>query len=315
MLIGYVMRRVLATVPVLLLVSVITFGLMYFVPGDPARVILGDEANEEQVAELQERMGLNDPPYVRYYDWVTAALRGDLGQSAFYPDSVASLVGQRAAVSFTLAIFAQLIALVVGLGMGVWTGLRQDTSLDRVLSTVAVSGIAVPNFVLAVGLVAIFAVMLGWFPATGYISPWADPARGWQTLVLPVFALGVRQAALIARMMRGSLIDVLSSDYMLAAKARGIGRLREVVFHGLPNAMGPTVTVIGVGFGGLISGTLIVEIVFGIPGLGRLVIDAVHTRDLVLLQGVMLAVTALYIFATLLADIVQAWLNPRIVLE
>lgn len=313
--IGFTVRRLFAAIPVLLLVSVITFGTIYLVPGDPARVLLGDDASAASIAQLHHELGLDQSPLLRYFTWLGDALRGNLGQSIFYSDSVSSIVGQRAVVSFTLAVYAQLIALVVGLGIGIWAGLRQGSWLDRSLSTAAVIGLSVPNFVFALGLVAVFAVKLAWFPATGYTSFTTNPLASIEYLTLPAIALGVRHAALIARMMRGSLIETLGSDYMLAARARGLRRWRQVVLHGLPNALGPTITVIGVGFGGLISGTFVIEVVFAIPGLGRLTLDSVQNHDLTLLQGVVLAVTTLYILSSLLADIAQAEVNPRVALS
>jgi len=315
MLLAYATRRVLAAVPVLLIVALVTFLLMSLVPGDPALVLLGDSATAESVARLRAELGLDQPAVVRFLSWFGGVLRGDLGQSIFLSDPVATIIAKRGLVSLTLAVVAQAVAIVLGIALGVVAALRRGRWTDRLLSTAAVAGIALPNFVVAIVLVAFFAVRLRWFPATGFVAPWDDLGRSLATLALPVAALAFKQAALIARMMRGSMVEVLDSEYVLAASARGLSRVRRVVRHALPNALGPTVTVIGVGFGSLVTGTVIVEVVFGIPGLGQLLIDGVRTRDIVLLQGLMLTITAVYVAVTLVTDIVQAWVNPRVKLS
>ncbi|MBB5788836.1 ABC transporter permease [Jiangella mangrovi] len=312
MLLIYAVRRLVAALPVLVIVAVLTFLLMSIVPGDPARVLLGDSASTEQLARLRTELGLDDPWLVRFGSWFGGVLRGDLGESVFLSEPVSSIIGKRGLVSLTLAIAAEAVAIVIGIVLGVVAALRRDRWLDRMLSAGSVAGIAVPNFVVAILLIALFAVQLRWLPATGFVAPWDDLGASIRTLALPVAALAIKQAALIARMMRGSMVEVLSSEYLLAARARGLGRVRRVVRHALPNALGPTITVIGVGFGSLVTGTVIIEVVFGIPGMGQLLIDGVRTRDIVLLQGVMLTITAIYVLVMLLTDLAQAWVNPRI---
>lgn len=315
MLIAFALRRTVAAVPVLLFVGIATFALMYLVPGDAARMILGDGATVDQVERLRTELGLDDPFFVRFFAWLGGLVRGDLGTSVFLADSVQSVIWQRLQVTLVLAIAAEIVAVVLGIVVGVYMALRQATVADRMLSGATAVGIAIPSFVIAIVFVALFAVYLGWLPATGFIAPWDDLAGSLRTLVLPVLALAIHQAALIARVMRGSMIEVLASEYMLAASVRGIPRITRLLVHALPNALGPTISIIGVGFGGLVSGVVVVESVFNIPGLGRLIIQAVSMRDVVLLQGVVIVTAVLYILVNLMTDIAQAWVNPRLKLS
>jgi peptide/nickel transport system permease protein len=311
----YAARRILATIPVLFLVALVTFSIIHLIPGDPARMMLGDHATPEQIERVREQLGLNDPLPQQFASWLGGVVRGDLGESPFMPQSINEVIVDRARVSFTLAILAQTLAVILGIAVGMFAALRRGTAWDSLTSSAAVAGIAVPNFVFAIVLVAVFAVSLGWLPATGFVAPWDDFWGGMRSLALPATALGIKNAALIARMMRGSMVEVLQSDYMNAVRVKGLSRMRELVVHALPNALGPTIMVIGVGFGSLVSGMVVIEVVFSIPGLGRLAINGVQNRDIPLLQGVMLAVTTLYIVVTLIADIAQAWVNPRVKLE
>jgi peptide/nickel transport system permease protein len=315
MLAMYALRRLLQAIPVLLIVSFITFSLMYIVPGDPARVMLGDSASADQIAALHHQLGLDRPFWEQYFVWLGNVLRGNLGRSPILAESVSHVVLERAAVSFTLAIAAEIVAVIVGIGAGVFAAVTRYRAVDRAISITSAAGVAMPNFVVAIVLVVVFAVRLKWFPATGFVSFWSDPARSLQMMALPVIALAAKQAAELARMMRSSMLDVLASDYLLAARARNLGGVRTLLRHALPNALGPTITLIGVGFGSLVSGVLVVEVIFAIPGLGSAVVNGVHTRDLVLLQGLMFAITSVYILATLLADIAHAWINPRVKVE
>lgn len=315
MLLAFAVRRLLAAVPVLLFVAIATFGLMYLVPGDAARVILGDGATQEQVAQLHAELGLDEPFFERFFSWLGDALHGDLGSSIFLSDPVSTVIGQRLKVTLTLSVAAELVAVILGIGAGLYMATRQATRRDRFLSAGTVIGIAVPSFVVAIVLVAVFAVYLGWLPATGFVAPWDDPLGSLKRLALPIIALALHQAALIARVMRGSMVEVLETEYMLAASTRGISRAKQLLVHALPNALGPTISVIGVSFGGLVSGVVVIESVFNIPGLGRMIIQAVSTRDIVLLQGVVVITAVLYVLVNLLTDLVQAWVNPRLKLS
>ncbi|MGH3762050.1 ABC transporter permease [Actinophytocola sp.] len=308
----YIGWRLMAGLPVVAVVLVLSFGLLYLAPGDPAQAILGPDATAEQVARLHAALGLDRPFIEQFLAWSGGLLQGDLGDSLFLHQSVWEAILSHAQPTVLLAMLAQAIAILIGLTAGIFAALHRGRALDRVLMTLSIMGTAIPNFVLALGLVVVFAVGLGILPATGFVPLEAGLVQSLLTLVLPALALGSAQAALIARMMRSSMIEIMESDFILAARSIGVSRRPLILRYALGNTAGPTLSVIGVTFGSLLSGAVIVEMVFNIPGLGRLTIDAVQNRDVPVLQGVLLVTTMAYVVVTIIVDVLQAAINPRL---
>lgn len=308
----YIGWRLVAGLPVVAVVLVLSFALLYLAPGDPAQAILGPDATAEQVARLHAALGLDRPFIQQFLSWAGGLLHGDLGDSLFLHQSVWESILSHVQPTVLLAVLAQAIAILVGVAAGIFAALHRGRALDRVIMTLSITGTAIPNFVLALGLVVVFAVGLGALPATGFVPLEAGLFQSLQTMVLPALALGSAQAALIARMMRSSMIEIMESDFILAARAIGVSRRPLILRYALGNAAGPTLSVIGVTFGSLLSGAVIVEMVFNIPGLGRLTIDAVQNRDMPVLQGVLLVTTMAYVVVTIIVDVLQAAINPRL---
>lgn len=306
-----VLQRLLAVVPLLFIVSVITFSFTSFLPSDPVDLILGDTGTEEQHAMLRERMGLNRPIVVRYADWLGHAVRGDLGNSYFNSVSVADAVMQRLPVTLSLTAVSALIAIVVGVSAGIAAALRPRTWIDGLATIGATFGQAVPNFWFGLILVAVFAVGLRWFPATGFVrlsdSPW-----GWLlSVTLPSLALGLSSSAAIARQVRSAMLGVLQQDYIRAARAQGLSARRIILKHALTNAMVPVVAVLSFQITVLLGGALVVEQVFAINGLGTLAIGAVRQQDIPMLQGLVLVMVLLVVAVQLATDIVYGLISPK----
>lgn len=311
---AYTIRRLIAGVPVVLIVLLLTFTLIYMTPGDAATVIAGDDATPEQVREIRESLGLDRPLWVQFGAWMVALFSGDLGESLVLPQSVGEALIARAEPTIMLALLAQVIAILIAVPFGVLAAKYYGGGLDRTVNFLAVAGIAVPPFVIGIALILIFSVSLPWFPASGYVpisDGFLDAVR---SLILPALALGLVQAAFIVRITRSSMYDVFSSDFVRAVTMRGLSSHRITVNHVLRAGAGPTISAIGVSFGSLISGAIVVEIVFNLPGLGRLLLSAIQTRDIPTLQGLLLVVTLTYIVVNIATDIIQAAFNPRVAL-
>ncbi|PYO23769.1 MAG: peptide ABC transporter [Candidatus Rokuibacteriota bacterium] len=284
----YVARRLLALIPVILVVATVAFVLIHLAPGDPASIIAGPDASPDDVARIQRQLGLDAPFHVQLFRWYGRLARGDLGQSIFLRRPVLEAIVDRAEPTILLTLYATLIAVALGVPAGVVAARHHDGTADQALMAGALIGISIPNFLLGLLLILVFSVRLGWFPVAGYVpleSGWLGTLR---SLTLPAFALGVVQSALIARIARSAMLDVLREQFIVAGRAKGLGERAVVYKHALKNAMIPTVTVIGISLAILISGSVIVEQVFNIPGLGRLIISAVLRRDYPVIQGVVL---------------------------
>ena len=308
----YVARRFLALIPVALVVATVAFVLIHLAPGDPASVIAGPDATHEDVRKISRQLGLDAPLPVQLLQWYGRLLQGDLGRSIFLRKPVTEAILDRVEPTLLLTTSAIVIAVLIGVPAGVLAARYHNSATDQALMAAALVGISVPNFLAGLLLVLCFSVWLGWFPVAGY-SPLED---GWpatlRSLVLPALALGGVQSALIARIARSSMLDVLREQFIIAGRAKGLGERAVIYKHALKNAMIPTVTIIGISFAVLISGAVVIETVFNIPGLGRLIISAVLRRDYPVIQGVVLCVAGVYMLINLAVDLSYVIFDPRV---
>ena len=308
----YVARRFLALIPVALVVATVAFVLIHLAPGDPASVIAGPDATQEDVRKISRQLGLDAPLPVQLLQWYGRLLQGDLGRSIFLRKPVTEAILDRVEPTLLLTASAIVIAVLIGVPAGVLAARYHNSATDQALMAAALVGISVPNFLAGLLLVLCFSVWLGWFPVAGY-SPLED---GWpatlRSLVLPALALGVVQSALIARIARSSMLDVLREQFIIAGRAKGLGERAVIYKHALKNAMIPTVTIIGISFAVLTSGAVVIETVFNIPGLGRLIISAVLRRDYPVIQGVVLCVAGVYMLINLAVDLSYVIFDPRV---
>lgn len=308
----YIVRRLAALVPVMLIVATIAFALIHITPGDPAAVMLGSEATPEQVARLRGQMGLDDPLLVQYPRWLFDVVRLDLGSSLFLGRPVTNAILERVMPTFQLALYALMIALTLGVPAGVIAALRRNSLIDRALMLLAVSGSAIADFFLGMLLILLFAVTLRWLPSGGYVAFTDDPLGHARTMLLPSLALGVSLAGLPARLIRASMLDVLDTDYVRTAVAKGLKPSTVAIRHALRNALIPAVTVLGYTVGDLIGGAVVVETVFNLPGMGQLVVNSIARRDFPVIQGVVMVVAAGYLLSNLIVDVLYFSLDPRL---
>lgn len=310
--IPYLLRRLVEALPTLFLVSVVVFFLTRILPGDPVRLLLGEEPDPKVAEEVRRSLGLDRPLLVQYAGWLWNLFQGDLGRSIKDGTPVARLILEKLPTTIELATLAMLVALAIGLPSGVVAAVRRGTWLDGLVTSTSLMGVSVPNFFLGIMLIYLFSLRLGWVPPSGYVELWIDPKRNLLLMVLPAVTLGTALAGAIARFTRNSLLEVLSQDYIRTAKAKGVSSAAVVLKHGLRNAAIPIVTVLGLQLGGLLGGAVVTEQIFSIPGFGRLVVDAVFTRDFTVLQGVVLT-SALAVFVVNTAvDVLYALIDPRI---
>ncbi len=308
----YLLRRLLATIPVMLIVAIIVFMMLRLTPGDPASIIAGDAATTEDIAQLRESLGLDRSIFIQFGIWIGNLLTGDLGQSFYYKRDVAGLIAERVEPTVALAICTIVLACAVAVPLGTLAAYRQGSWIDRLLMGFSVVGFSVPVFVIGYVLVYIFAVRLDWFPVQGYQSLSEGFGGFIYRLILPSVALSVLFIALIARMTRTSVLEVLNEDYVRTARAKGLTELRVLVRHALRNAAVPVVTVIGIAIAVLIGGVVVTESVFAIPGLGSLTVDAVLGRDYPTVQAVILLFSFTYVLINLAIDLTYTVLDPRI---
>jgi peptide/nickel transport system permease protein len=304
---AYVARRLALTVPVLLGVATLVFALIHLVPGDPAQTMLGESAAPSDVAQLRTKLGLDQPLLVQYGRYLAGLAHGDLGTSFRYDTPVSREIGDRLGRTAELAVAAMVAAIVFAVPLGILAALYRGTAIDQAAMAVSLAGISMPNFWLGPLLAIVFAVKLGWLPVSGTGS--------WQHLVLPAVTLGAALAAILARITRASLVDELRELYVAAARARGLSRARALAAHALRNSLIPVVTIIGLQFGAVLTGTIITETIFAWPGVGRLLIQAINFRDYPLVQGCILFIAVTYVGMNLLVDLIYAWLDPRIRLD
>ncbi|MFT7652211.1 MAG: peptide/nickel transport system permease protein [Candidatus Azotimanducaceae bacterium] len=308
----FILQRLLALIPLLLGVSLVVFSLVLLIPGDPAYMLAGEDASPETVAKIREELGLNQPVLVRYGEWLVALLQGDLGTSLFSEQPVADVILQRLPVTLSLAFTAIVIALAISIPAGIIAGIRPGKLADRVVTTGSSIGLAVPNFWLGLMLVLLLAIRNPWFPATGYV-PLSESLLGWWShMVLPAFTLGLAAAAILTRQLRGAMVDVMQQDFIRTARAKGLLSWKVVVKHGFKNAAIPMVTILGVQANGLLGGTIIVEQVFGMTGIGQLAVASVFTRDLPMIQGVVIMSVFVAVLVNLLVDVSYGYFNPKV---
>ena len=311
----YVLKRLLLTVPVLLGVSVVVFGLVHLAPGGPVRVMLGPLQSEELVTQIRADLGLDRPLYVQYGQWLFDAIQGDFGNSWTVQQGtpVAELIVSRIPLTLELALLSMTVALLIAIPAGIVSAVRQDEAPDHAARVAALAGISVPDFWLGIILIMVFAVTLGFDWGTGgWVPPWVDPVENLQRLALPVVTLGTAYSALIARMMRSEMVDALNQEYVRTARAMGVPWREVVVRDAAKNALIPVVTVIGVGLGQLMNGAILTETVFSLNGVGRLFITAISRRDYRVIQALVLFVAVVFVFANLAVDVLYAYLDPRI---
>ena len=303
----YLARRLLLTIPVLLGVATLVFALIHLVPGDPAQSMLGDTASPADVQRLRENLGLNDPLLLQYGKFMSGIARGDLGTSFRYGTPVTQEIRSRLLRTLQLAVAAMAVAILFAIPLGIIAAVYRGTAIDHSAMTLALAGISMPNFWLGPLLAILFAVTLGWLPVAGTGSP--------LHLVLPAATLGAALSAILGRMTRASLLEELRELYVLSARARGVSRVRAVLRHAFRNSLIPIVTIIGLQFGAVLTGTIITETIFAWPGVGRLLIQAINFRDYPLVQGCILFISFTYVMVNLLTDLTYGWLDPRIRFE
>src|SRR5436190_7483331 len=307
----FLLHRLAAIVPTLFLVSVLIFGLQQLLPGDPALAIAGEDRDESVVQHLREKFHLNDPVPVRYGYWIRDVLHGDLGESVRIQKPVTELILEKLPVTIELAVLAMCFALAIGVTAGIVSAVLKDTAFDYAANVFALWGLSTPNFWLGILLILLFAVKLGWLPASGYVSPFEDLKANLSAMIMPAFVLGNAIAASLMRHTRSAMLQVLSSDYVRTARAKGLEERVVVLRHALRNALIPIVTLGALQLGELLAGAVLTEQVFSIPGFGKLIVDAVFNRDYSVVQGVVLFTATAYIVLNLMADLAYFAVNPR----
>ncbi len=309
---SYVTRRIIATIPVVLIVAFFVFSLLYLAPGDPAAIIAGDQATPADVDRIRESLGLDRPFLVRFFDWLWRILQGDLGTSIFTNLPVSHMIQQRIEPTLSLMVLTLFLSLSCAIPMGVIAAWKHGTWVDRAVMMTAVFGFSTPVFVIGYLLAYFFALKLDWLPVQGFTSISHGLFPFLRNLILPAVALGLVYMALIARITRATMLDVLSQDYVRTAKAKGVGQRGILFLHALKNAAVPIVTIVGIGFAALIGGAVVTESVFAIPGLGRLTVDAILRRDYPVIQGVVLLFSCVYVLVNLGVDLLYTLFDPRI---
>jgi peptide/nickel transport system permease protein len=309
---AYIIRRLLSMLPVMAIVALFVFLLLHLAPGDPAAIMAGDNATPDNIAQIRQKLGLDEPIWRQFLVWVASLAQGNLGNSMFWGDPVTTLIAQRAEPTISLAITTIGVAVIIAVFLGVVAAANAGTGIDRFVMGFAVMGFSVPVFVVGYLLIFLFAIELKWLPVQGY-TPLAEGILPWlRNLVLPSVALGLAYVALIARITRATMLEVLSEDYMRTARAKGVAATPLLLKHALKNAAVPIVTVIGIGVALLIGGVVITETVFNIPGIGRLVVDAIARRDYPIIQGVIMVFSGVYVLVNLLVDLSYTFFDPRI---
>jgi len=307
----YLARRLATILPTLFFVTLLIFGLQQLLPGDPAIVLAGEDRDPAAVAHLREKLHLDEPFAVRYGIWVAGVVKGDLGESLRIQKPVTELILEKLPVTVELAVLAMLVALAIGITAGVIAAVYRDTALDYAANLFALWGLSTPNFWLGILMILLFSVQLGWLPASGYVSPFEDLRGNLASMVMPAFVLGNALAAVLMRHTRSAMLQVLSADYVRTARAKGLDERAVVLKHALRNALIPIITLGALEFGTLLSGAVLTEQVFSIPGFGKLIVDAVFNRDYAVVQGVVLFTATAYITLNLLADLAYFLVNPR----
>ncbi len=308
----FLTRRLLQIIPTLILVSMLIFGLQQLLPGDPALIMAGEERDPIVLQQIREQYRLNEPIPVQYFYWMKGVLSGNLGESMRLKSSVSSLVAEKLPVTLQLAGMALLIALCIGIPAGIVSAVKKETWWDYGANLFALWGLSTPNFWLGILLIFLFSVELGWLPASGYVRLGEDWKQSLATTIMPAFVLGNALAAVLMRHTRSAMLQAMGADYVRTARAKGLNERRVVLKHALRNAMTPVITLLALDFGTLLSGAVLTEQIFTIPGFGKLIVDSVFNRDYAVVQGVVLVTATTYISLNLLADIAYVLVNPRL---
>ena len=308
---NYLFKRLAAIVPTVFFVTIIIFGLQQLLPGDPAVILAGEEQDPNVIAYLRGKMHLDEPLPMRYWYWISGVFQGDLGESLRIQQPVLELIQQKLPVTLQLAALAMVIALVIGIPAGIVSAVGKDSAWDYIANAVALWGLSTPNFWLGILMILLFSVSLGWLPASGYVSPFEDLKANLAAMIMPAFVLGNAFAAVLMRHTRSAMLQVLNADYVRTARAKGLNERQVVLKHALRNALTPIITLGALEFGTLLSGAVLTEQVFSIPGFGKLIVDAVFNRDYAVVQGVVLFTSSVYIVLNLLADMAYFLVNPR----
>lgn len=308
----YFLKRLAAIIPTVFFVTVIIFGLQQLLPGDAASVLAGENQDPEVIAYLQKKMHLDEPLPMRYAYWISGVFHGDLGESMRIQQPVLGLIKEKLPVTLQLAAMAMVIALLIGIPAGIVSAVGKDSAWDYLANVIALWGLSTPNFWLGILMILVFSVQLGWLPASGYVSPFEDLRANLAAMIMPAFVLGNAIAAVLMRHTRSAMLQVLNADYVRTARAKGLTERRVVLKHALRNALTPIITLGALEFGTLLSGAVLTEQVFSIPGFGKLIVDAVFNRDYAVVQGVVLFTSSVYILLNLLADLAYFVVNPRL---
>jgi peptide/nickel transport system permease protein len=309
---GYLLRRVLAAIPVMGVVALFVFLLLRLTPGDPAAILAGDNATQAQLERIRASLGLNEPLYVQFFTWINKLLHGDLGVSLISNVPVTTMISQRIEPSISIALSTMILSIAIAVPLGVIAAWKHGTWIDRFVMGLSVLGFSIPTFVIGYVLIQVFAIDLRWLPVQGFRSITSGFGPFFERLVLPTLTLSFIYVALIARMTRAATLDVLGEDYVRTARAKGLGEVAVLLRHALRNAAVPVITVIGTGFALLISGVVVTESVFNLPGVGRLTVDAVFARDYPVIQAMILLTSLVYVAVNLMIDVAYTLLDPRI---
>jgi peptide/nickel transport system permease protein len=308
----FLVRRAFVSVITLLIISLIVFTGVRMIPGDPARVLAGTDADAAGLEEIREKYGLMDPLPVQYFRWLGLAVRGDLGESIRTRQSVAGTVAIKLPITIELACLSLLVAVAIAIPAGVLAAVRRNTVWDVLASGISLCGVSIPNFWLGIMLILLVSVRLGWLPASGFVPIAEDPVGNLKRMIMPAFVLGTGLAAVLMRQTRNAMIEILSADYIRTARAKGLAQRGVVIRHALRNGLIPVVTILGLQTGALMGGAVVTEQIFVLPGFGRLIVEAVFTRDYPVVQGVVLITAASYVLINLLVDVSYTVLNPRL---
>ncbi len=312
---AYIVKRLVSLLPVLFVVSIAIFMIVHITPGDPAATLLGLEATQAEIDALNEQMGFNKPIYIQYFNWVSNVLKGNLGDSIFMKQPVTEAIKEHFPPTMGLALLAQLIAVIIAIPFGIIAAYKRGTPVDTALMSLALLGMAIPGFLLGLFLMLLFSVQLGWLPVAGYRALKMGVWTHLRYMILPALSLGMVQAALITRMTRSSMLDVLYNNYIKTARAKGLKEQIVLLKHALKNAGLPILTVLGQSFGTLVTGAVVIESLFNIPGMGQLVLNSITRRDIAVIQGVVLFITLIYVGVNLAVDLLYGFIDPRVRLD
>jgi peptide/nickel transport system permease protein len=309
---AYIIRRLFLLIPVLMIVGVIVFTLIHLTPGDPASVMLGRDATIEQKVALREQLGLNEPFHIQLVEWFGNALRLDFGDSLFIGKPVTEALLDRFQPTTLLALYSLTLSVMIAIPAGVLAATRPNSPLDRLLMIMSISGVAIPSFFFGILLILLFAVVLGWLPAGGYVDFGESPVQHLKYMILPTLALGFSSAGLMARLVRSTMLDVLNQDFVRTAYAKGLPQRHVVMLHALRNALIPVMTIVGISFAHMLGGAIVIETVFNLPGMGRLLVQSVTRRDFPVVQGAVMTVAAIQVLIMLLLDVLYVYVDPRV---